>query len=146
MSGSFQSLFSSGTSSLVEAHSVWCVFVGMFNLLFICSFLQDDEEVPTLHLEGTYYPYHMAEYSDGTLCDLTQVPRRTLVYYICNENGLGEMYQIKEMATCEYSVIVVLADLCNHPRYRYQPLYPSADLSKIVPRFSIADCLPLSVC
>lgn len=63
----------------------------------------------------------MVQFTDGTLCDLTNSPRQTKVYYICNEvpSRSGEIKQIEETSTCEYSVIVLLAELCQHPSYRY---------------------------
>lgn len=86
---------------------------------FLFAVLQDvDEEVPTILLEGTKYPYYRVEHSQGTDCDLTSEPRKTSVYYVCHESGRGDIYQVKETVTCEYSAIILLADLCNHPLYR----------------------------
>ena len=70
-------------------------------------------------LENVKYPYLAVEYNEGTECDLTNTPRRTTIQYICHEKGRGDIYHIKETSTCEYTAIVLIAGLCQHPKYQY---------------------------
>lgn len=78
----------------------------------------EQREDNTIQLEGDKYRYYEVFYDDGTLCDLTEIHRRITVQYICHESGRGDLYQIKETSTCEYTAIVLLAELCNHPDYK----------------------------
>ena len=55
---------------------------------------------------------------DGTPCDLTHQPRQTRVLYVCQPDGHGEVYQLKETSTCEYEVMVLTSILCSHPLFR----------------------------
>lgn len=81
--------------------------------------LQAEEETPILLLDSVKYPYLAVEYNSGTTCDLTHTPRRTTVQYICHERGRGDLYELKETSTCEYTVIILSSKLCKNPKYRY---------------------------
>ncbi|XP_067937993.1 endoplasmic reticulum lectin 1-like [Watersipora subatra] len=78
-------------------------------------------------MENVKHPYLAFTYADGTLCDLTNQPRKTTVQYICYEQGRGDLYQIKETSTCEYTATVLVGELCNHPKYK-----PIREKSKII--------------
>ena len=39
--------------------------------------------------------------------------------YVCQPDGRGEMYEIKETSSCEYEVVVLTSLLCSHPAYGY---------------------------
>ena len=41
------------------------------------------------------------------------------IRYICHEAGRGDVYEIKETSTCEYTAIVLVSDLCQHPAYQW---------------------------
>ena len=58
-------------------------------------------------------------YDQGTTCDLTGMPRRCAIQYVCQPDGHGEVYEIKETSTCEYEVIILTSLLCPHPVYGY---------------------------
>jgi len=66
---------------------------------------------------GVEVPYYQVVFDGGTTCDLTGVPRRTNVQYVCQPDGHGEIYEIKETSSCEYEVVVLTSLLCSHPVY-----------------------------
>ena len=72
---------------------------------------------PTKMIEKIAMPYYEITMTDGTMCDLTNLPRRTRVLYTCYPNGRNEIYSFKETSTCDYEVVVLTATLCKHPRY-----------------------------
>ena len=45
--------------------------------------------------------------------------RKVMVYYVCDEGRVPEIYSLKEVATCEYELVVITGVLCKHPRYKY---------------------------
>ena len=69
-------------------------------------------------LDGIDLPYYEVLMKDGTPCDLTHQPRQTRVLYVCQPDGHGEVYQLKETSTCEYEVMVLTSVLCSHPLFR----------------------------
>jgi len=73
---------------------------------------------PTKKIEGLNMPYHEIMMTDGTLCDLNQLPRKTRVLYVCYPAGKNEIYSLKEVSTCEYEVVVLTNVLCSHPSYK----------------------------
>lgn len=77
-----------------------------------------DSEMLLQKVDGVEIPYHEVLYTDGTPCDLTGQPRSAKVRYVCQQDGRGEMYSLKEVSTCHYEVVVLTAVLCDHPRYQ----------------------------
>ncbi|KAK9508273.1 hypothetical protein O3M35_007970 [Rhynocoris fuscipes] len=75
---------------------------------------------PKKKLDGISLPYLQLNFTDGTLCDLNDRPRRTSVLYVCFAGGKNDIFVIKETSTCEYEVIVISSELCKHPKYRPQ--------------------------
>jgi len=73
---------------------------------------------PTKKIEGVAMPYYEVTMTEGTKCDLTQLPRKSRVLYICYPKGKNEIYSFKEMATCEYEIVVLSSSLCSHPSYK----------------------------
>ena len=74
--------------------------------------------LPVRDLDGVELPYLEVVMDGGTKCDLTGTPRRAHVLYVCQPEGRGEVYELKESSTCEYEVVVLTSHLCSHPRYR----------------------------
>lgn len=72
-----------------------------------------------MKVDGTEIPYYEVTFEDGTLCDLNSKPRRASLRYVCQPDGKGEVYELKEVATCEYEVVVLTSLLCSHPAYQY---------------------------
>ena len=77
------------------------------------------KKVPILKIEGIELPYFEVSFEDGTPCDLTGQPRRASIRYVCQEDGKGEIYEFKELSTCEYAIVVLTSHLCSHPAYEW---------------------------
>jgi len=73
---------------------------------------------PTKRIEGVAMPYYEVTMTGGTKCDLTQLPRKSRVLYVCYPKGKNEIYSFKEMSTCEYEIVVLSSLLCSHPSYK----------------------------
>lgn len=86
--------------------------------LLFCTYLIFVSQVPVVNVEGLEFPFFQLNFTGGTPCDLTGTPRRAFLKYVCHEEGRGDIYEIKELATCEYQVIVLTSTLCSHPSYR----------------------------
>ncbi|KAF6038352.1 hypothetical protein EB796_003338 [Bugula neritina] len=110
-----------------DPHSEEGVIVHPEYLLGKFKQYQAEDEGNVMVLNGIKYPYFTVEYDDGTLCDLTNVPRQTLVHYICHESGNSDIIQIKETSTCEYTAVVITSKLCKHPNYR-----PPLESSRVI--------------
>jgi endoplasmic reticulum lectin 1 len=78
----------------------------------------DDGKIKTWFYNGVLYPYHEVIMSEGTLCDLTQKPRKTRVRFICLKEAPLEFIHFSEITTCEYLVVVATQYLCQNPIYR----------------------------
>ena len=62
----------------------------------------DNKERPEYLPVGAAFRF---QYSDGELCDVTQEPRKTRIYYQCAENGPNAiMDRVEETETCDYSI------------------------------------------
>ncbi|XP_013389095.1 endoplasmic reticulum lectin 1-like [Lingula anatina] len=67
------------------------------------------------NMELTYY---QVNFTEGTKCDLTGEHRKARLHYVCQPDGKGEVYELKETSSCEYEVVVLTALLCSHPAYK----------------------------
>ncbi|XP_050404069.1 endoplasmic reticulum lectin 1 isoform X3 [Patella vulgata] len=76
------------------------------------------ERVKSKKIDGIELPYYEVNMTDGTNCDLLNAPRRTRLLYVCQPDGHGEIYDMKESSTCEYEIMVLTAVLCSHPDFR----------------------------
>lgn len=83
-------------------------------------------------MDGIDLPFYEVWMTDGTACDLTGLKRRTRVLYVCQPDGHGEMYELKEISTCEYEVMILTAVLCEHPMFRFVFTLPLLLLSIFV--------------
>lgn len=68
----------------------------------------------------------------GTLCDLSNKPRKTRVQYVCYTHGKHEVYSFKETSTCEYEIIILTPLLCEHPQFKTKEVGEN-----------VIDCLPV---
>ncbi|ESO94192.1 hypothetical protein LOTGIDRAFT_118545, partial [Lottia gigantea] len=75
-------------------------------------------KLPQKKIDGIELPYYEVNMTEGTNCDLLKAPRRTRLLYVCQPEGHGEVYDIKESSTCEYEIIVLTNVLCRHPDFR----------------------------
>ncbi|XP_042382200.1 protein OS-9 homolog [Zingiber officinale] len=63
--------------------------------------------------------YHAHQYTNGTMCDLTNQPRETEVRFVCSEQS-AVISSIKEAATCKYVVTIQCSLLCKHPMFQQE--------------------------
>ncbi|XP_060821461.1 endoplasmic reticulum lectin 1 isoform X1 [Bombus pascuorum] len=77
-------------------------------------------DIPVKKVDGINMPYIEVEMADGTVCDLTNKPRKIKVLYVCYQHGKHELFSLEEPSSCEYEVIVLSPWLCNHPDYKPQ--------------------------
>ncbi|KAI8422737.1 hypothetical protein MSG28_006496 [Choristoneura fumiferana] len=87
---------------------------------------------PTTKVEGMALPYVELVMDEGTLCDLSNKPRKTRVQYVCYTHGKHEVYSFKETSTCEYEIIILTPLLCEHPQFKTKEVGEN-----------IIDCLPV---
>ncbi|XP_074588049.1 protein OS-9 homolog [Curcuma longa] len=63
--------------------------------------------------------FHAHQYTNGTMCDLTNQPRETEVRFVCSEQSVV-ISSIKEAATCKYVVTIQCSLLCKHPMFQQE--------------------------
>ncbi|XP_053374149.1 endoplasmic reticulum lectin 1-like isoform X2 [Mercenaria mercenaria] len=76
------------------------------------------QEIRSVKIDGLDLPFFSVNMTGGTDCDLTGKPRQSHIMYICQPNGRGEIYQLKETSSCEYDIIVLTSVLCQHPAFK----------------------------
>lgn len=76
--------------------------------------------VPVKKVDGINMPYVEIDMEGGTVCDLTNKPRKIKVLYVCYQHGKNELLSLEEPSTCEYEVVVLSPLLCSHPHYKPQ--------------------------
>ena len=76
------------------------------------------QPIPVMKIDGLELPYYSVNMTDGSVCDLNNKPRRSHVRYICQPDGRGEVYSMKETSSCEYEIIVLTSVLCSHPEFK----------------------------
>ncbi|KAL3874909.1 hypothetical protein ACJMK2_037861 [Sinanodonta woodiana] len=76
------------------------------------------QEIRRQKIEGVDLPYYEVNMTDGTDCDLTGTPRASHAKYVCQPDGRGEIYSLKEVSTCEYELIILTSVLCSHPDFK----------------------------
>lgn len=53
----------------------------------------------TLKIDNTRYPYFEMEFNDGTMCEIIDAPRTTMVRYVCYPHGKDDIYSFKEISS-----------------------------------------------
>ncbi|XP_074647025.1 endoplasmic reticulum lectin 1-like isoform X2 [Tubulanus polymorphus] len=76
------------------------------------------KQIPTIKLDGLDFAYQAVNMTGGTVCDVTNKHRRATLMYICHMDGKGEIFEIKEVSSCEYELIIFTKTLCAHPLYK----------------------------
>lgn len=71
----------------------------------------------TTKIDNIPYPYFEMEYLDGTLCDIINAPRTTMLRYVCYPHGKNEIYSFKETSSCNYEAIILTSALCSNPAF-----------------------------
>lgn len=79
-----------------------------------------DIKYKTIKIDNLNYPYFEMEMGGGTICDITNKPRVTVVRYVCYTHSKGVIYSIKETSSCNYEAIVLTSAMCPltffHPK------------------------------
>ncbi|OLY80335.1 Protein OS-9-like protein [Smittium mucronatum] len=65
-------------------------------------------------------------WSDGTTCEVTEKPRSIEVRYQCGRSNSDIIYQVSEVSTCKYLIVIHSKNLCKHESF-FDPL-SSTDL------------------
>ncbi|XP_010687838.2 protein OS-9 homolog [Beta vulgaris subsp. vulgaris] len=68
------------------------------------------------HSKDASQRYHAHQYTNGTVCDLTNQHRETEVRFVCSE-GKTTITSITELSTCKYALTVQTPMLCAHPLF-----------------------------
>ncbi|XP_072961985.1 protein OS-9 homolog [Typha angustifolia] len=63
--------------------------------------------------------YHAHQYTNGTVCDLTNQPRETEVRFFCSDHNVI-ISSIKEISSCKYVVTIQSPMLCNNPMFQLE--------------------------
>ena len=66
---------------------------------------------------GAHSRYLVQRWSDGTRCDKTGRPRETEVQIHCSMTSGDTIYMIKELAICQYVLVVHSPHLCSLPGF-----------------------------
>ncbi|KAE8690964.1 Protein OS-9-like protein [Hibiscus syriacus] len=102
----------------VEDEKVVQEFVlGVYDEEATAAFNQNLSDISTLkdpRSNDASQRYHPHQYTNGTLCDLTNKPRETEVRFVCSEPR-AMISSITELSTCKYALTVQSPMLCKHP-------------------------------
>ncbi|CAI0542635.1 unnamed protein product [Linum tenue] len=106
----------------VEDEKVVQEFVlGIYDEEATAAFNQNLKDVSTLKdprsKDASQSRYHAHQYTNGTLCDLTNQPRETEVRFVCSEPR-AMISSITELSTCKYALTVQSPMLCKHPLFQ----------------------------
>ncbi|KAL9314463.1 hypothetical protein ACSQ67_019915 [Phaseolus vulgaris] len=75
--------------------------------------------------------YHAHQYTNGTMCDLTNRPRETEVRFVCSEPRTM-ISSITEISTCKYALTVQCPTLCKHPLFQEEiPVWHTIDCNML---------------
>ncbi|KAJ1260097.1 hypothetical protein BS78_10G206100 [Paspalum vaginatum] len=81
----------------------------------ITSELADDDH----HVKYISKRYHVHLFRNGTVCDLTDIPRETEVRFVCSEPTVL-ISSIKEISSCKYVVTIQTPMLCKNPLFHQE--------------------------
>ncbi|XP_046802076.1 endoplasmic reticulum lectin 1 [Lucilia cuprina] len=81
----------------------------------------------TTKIDNINYPYFEMVLTGGTICDIINAPRTTVLRYVCYPHGKNEIYSFKETSSCNYEAIILTSALCAflafHPEeYKEVPI------------------------
>ncbi|XVF47992.1 hypothetical protein PTKIN_Ptkin03bG0154800 [Pterospermum kingtungense] len=105
----------------VEDEKVVQEFVlGVYDEEATAAFNQNLSDISTLkdpRSKDAAQRYHAHQYTNGTLCDLTNHPRETEVRFVCSEPR-AMISSITELSTCKYALTIQCPMLCKHPLFQ----------------------------
>ncbi|KAJ6363306.1 hypothetical protein OIU78_003476 [Salix suchowensis] len=91
--------------------------LGVYDEEATAAFNQNLSDISTLkdpRSKDASQRYHAHQYTNGTICDLTNEPRETEVRFVCSEPR-AMISSITELSTCKYALTVHSPVLCKHP-------------------------------
>ncbi|KAG2713403.1 hypothetical protein I3760_04G175000 [Carya illinoinensis] len=94
--------------------------LGEYNAEATAAFNQNISEISTLkdpRSKDASQRYHAHQYTNGTMCDLTNQPRETEVRFVCSESR-AMISSLTELSTCKYALTVQCPTLCKHPLFQ----------------------------
>ncbi|KAF5725851.1 protein OS-9-like [Tripterygium wilfordii] len=94
--------------------------LGVFDAEATAAFNQNLSDISTLkdpRSKDASQRYHAHQFTNGTICDLTNQPRETEVRFVCSEPR-AMISSITELSTCKYALTVQSPMLCKHPLFQ----------------------------
>ncbi|XP_011020244.1 PREDICTED: protein OS-9 homolog [Populus euphratica] len=94
--------------------------LGVYDEEATAAFNQNLSDISTLkdpRSKDASQRYHAHQYTNGTICDLTNEPRETEVRFVCSEPRTM-ISSITELSTCKYALTVQSPMLCKHPLFQ----------------------------
>ncbi|KAJ6363305.1 hypothetical protein OIU78_003476 [Salix suchowensis] len=94
--------------------------LGVYDEEATAAFNQNLSDISTLkdpRSKDASQRYHAHQYTNGTICDLTNEPRETEVRFVCSEPR-AMISSITELSTCKYALTVHSPVLCKHPLFQ----------------------------
>ncbi|XP_008788789.2 protein OS-9 homolog [Phoenix dactylifera] len=96
--------------------------LGLFDPEVTAAFNQNHSDVSMVkdpRSKDASQRYHAHQYTNGTICDLTNQPRETEVRFVCSE-PVVIISSIKEISTCKYVITLQCPMLCKHPMFQQE--------------------------
>lgn len=94
--------------------------LGVYDPEATAAFNENHSDISTLkdpRSKDAAQRYHAHQYTNGTVCDLTNQPRETEVRFVCSEPRVM-IGSIKEISTCKYAITIHCPMLCKHPMFQ----------------------------
>ncbi|KAJ8634913.1 hypothetical protein MRB53_009180 [Persea americana] len=105
----------------VEDEKVVQEFIlGVYDTEATAAFNENHSDISTLkdpRSKDAAQRYHAHQFTNGTMCDLTDQPRETEVRFVCSEPRVM-ISSIKEISTCKYAITIHCPMLCKHPTFQ----------------------------
>ncbi|KAM7508276.1 hypothetical protein LguiA_018729 [Lonicera macranthoides] len=94
--------------------------LGVYDAEATASYNQNLSDISTLkdpRSKDASQRYLAHQYTNGTMCDLTNQPRETEVRFVCSEPR-AMISSITELSTCKYALTIQCPMLCKHPLFQ----------------------------
>ena len=116
--------------------------LGVYDAEATAAFNQNLSDISTLkdpRSKDASQRYHAHQYTNGTICDLTNQPRETEVRFVCSEPR-AMISSITELSTCKYALTVQTPMLCKHPLFQEErPVWHSIDCNVLPKDYKVED-------
>ncbi|XP_044472217.1 protein OS-9 homolog [Mangifera indica] len=96
--------------------------LGVYDEEATAAFNQNLSDISTLkdpRSKDASQRYHAHQFTNGTICDLTNQPRETEVRFVCSEPR-AMISSITELSTCKYAITIQCPMLCKHLLFQEQ--------------------------